>query len=225
MGKLYLSGTGANALVNRHVINVVGDVQVEFDASISAGDIILTATAASTGADAEMTYYVTRWSDSTGGPGGIPSYAGSTVSNPAAGSVGEIQFHGSSGNLEADQALAWDNTNKELDLDGLKVEVLSPEISINDNQTTAFNLFSMDATAVNHAIVEYSIIRGSAYRTGRLLIVSDGSITGEISDHVETADPGVTITTDISGSSLRVRYTSTSTGQSGTFKYSVRKWQ
>lgn len=225
MGKLYVSGTGASATVNRHVISVVGDVGIEFDSSISGSDIKLTATASSTGTDAEMTYYVVRWSDSTGGPGGIPSYAGSGSSTPAAGSTGDVQFRGSGGDLEAASEFNWDNTNKELDLNGLKTEVLSSAITLNDNQTSAANLFTLDATTINHAIIEYSIIRGTAYRTGRLLIVSDGTTTGESSDHVETSDPGVTITTDISGSDLRVRYTSTSTGQSGTFKYSVRKWQ
>lgn len=225
MGKLYLSGTGSDAEVNRHVVTVLGDVGITFDGVISASNIKLQATASSTGTDAEMTYYVVRWSDGVGGPGGIPNYATGSTTTPAAGtSTGQIQYRGSSGNLEADADFVYDSTNDELNLGDLKISKLSGSITINDNQVSAADLFTMDATSINHAIAEYSIVRDTSYRTGRLLIWSDGSSTDVISDHAESSDPGVTFSATITGSDLKIQYTSTSTGNSGTFKYSVRKW-
>lgn len=224
-GKLILSGTGSDAKVARYVVSTVGDVGITFDAAINTGDIELSATATSTGTNAEMTYFVTRWSDSTGGPGGIPNYAVSGSGTPAAGTgTGQLQYRGSDTNLAADEKLVWDETNEELDLGDLSISVLNGPITINDNQTTNAALLTFDTTSYNFAVIEYSIVRDTAYRTGRLLVWSDGTSAGVSTDHIESSDPGVTFDSDVSGTDARVLYTSTNTGSTGTFKYSIRKW-
>ena len=58
-----------------------------------------------------------------------------------------------------------------------------------------------------------------------MLIPTDGTTTGFSDDFVEVGTTGITFTAVISGANVEVRYTSTSTGNTGTFKFSVRKWQ
>lgn len=225
IGQLLMSGTGSTANLHRVSADIIGDVGITFDSDINAGNIRLRATATSTGTDASMTYWTVRWSDSIGGPSGTPNYASAGSATAAAGSVtGEIQLRGSDGNLAVDSEFVFDSTNNELQLGDLKTSILSGNITLNDNQAVEANVFTLDVTQVNHAIAEYSIVRDTSYRTGRMLIVSDGTNAEITTDHVETSDPGITFSADVSGTDLRIRYTSTSTGSSGTLKYSIRKW-
>ena len=81
--------------------------------------------------------------------------------------------------------------------------------TINSTQTTAFN-------------VNYTIYRGTAYQTGTLMISSNGSTTDLTwsQDMVENESTGVILSVSQSGTTISVRYTSTS-GSPGKFKYSV----
>jgi len=173
-----------------------------------------------------MKYFVKRWSNASGGPTGIPSYTGATGgSTAAAGSIGEIQFHGSGGNLDADSRLAWDGTEGALSLNGLKYTSLSSAITLNDNQISPLAIINYSNTSFNYAIVEYSAVRNGEYRTGRLLISNDNTTKAGFSDDfVETNPLGITFSVSNSASIVNVNYTSTSTGFTGTFKYTIRKW-
>jgi len=223
-GTIMLSGTGSTATINRNATAVSGDVGVEFSASIAASNIKLTAATTSTGSDATITYYLTRWSDSAGGPASIPSYASLAPGVPADGSQGEIQFKGASGDLEASSELTYDTTANELSLGGLKRSILSSPITINDNQISALTAFSFDSGQFNFAMVDYSLVRGTEYRVGQFLIWTDGTTTSLVSSHNESGDPGVLFASSMSGATCNIQYTSTSTGNSGVFKYSIKKW-
>lgn len=222
-GELYITSDGTNVSVVRPS-SYINDVEVEFVGDVVSGDLRLRYTTASTGSDATMKYFLKRWSDSPGGPTGVPSYSGASGSTAAAGSVGDIQYHALGGLLGGDSRFQWDVTNGLVNLNGMEMTVLSPGITINDNQGVAATLVSFDKTTYPFVIFEYSIQRGTDYRVGRLLISNDGTNIGFSDDFVESNSTGVTISATISGSNLLIQYTSTSTGQSGTFKYNVRRW-
>lgn len=224
VGKIILGASGSDSSLNRYTASVIGDVGIEFDTDINAGNVRLLADASNLGTDADISYYVTRWSDSTGGPAGIPNYATSGSGTPAAGtSVGQIQLRGNDGNLAADSDFVYDTASDELQIGDLAISKLSGSLSLNDNQTTPLSLFSFD-DATHHAIVEYSIQRGTDRETGRLLIAHDDISAVSSTDSIATAATGVTFVATLNAGNVEVQYTSTSTGQTGNFKYSIRKW-
>ncbi len=223
-GQLYITSDGSTVSLARSEANI-GDSGVTFSAQINSGDLELDATTTSTGSAATMRYFVMRWSDSvTGGPTGVPNYSSTGSGTSAAGNISEVQFHGSGGLLDADSEFKWDTSNKELNLNELRESVLSSGITINDNQVSPANLFTFVAATYRFAVIEYSAERNGEYRTGRILVSNNGTTTGFSDDFVETAVLGVTFDSNISAGNVEIRYTSTSTGFTGTFKYTIRKW-
>jgi hypothetical protein len=84
-------------------------------------------------------------------------------------------------------------------------------------------LFSEDANTVKAFSVNYTIIRGTTYRTGTIMVAA-GSISGPISyndNFVENASTGITLTVTQVDSTINVNYTSTNTGLSGSISYLV----
>lgn len=224
-GELYITSDGTDATVTR-TNTYIGDVGVSFTADVSSGDLRLRYDTTSTGSDATMKYFLKRWSNAAGGPTGVPNYTGASGSSiSAAGNIGEVQFHGSGGNLDADPKFVWDSTDDAIELNGLQYTALSSGITINDNQVSATAAFSYDAATYRFAVVEYSVERDGDYRVGRMLVSNDGTTTGFSDDFVETSSVGVTFSAVISGGNVEIRYTSTSTGFTGTFKYTIRRWQ
>ena len=223
-GQIYITSDGTTVSVTRGN-TFIGDTGVEFTGDVSVGDLRLRYTTDASGASATMKYFVQRWSNAPGGPSAVPNYSGLVgPSIPAAGSVGEIQFHGSSGNLDADSNLAWDDSEKSLDLNGKKQTVLSSGITINDNQVAALSIVTFPHATFEHAILEYSVVRNGENRTGRIVVSTNGTTVGFSDDFVETVAVGVSFTAVVNGSDLEIRYTSTSTGFTGTFKYTIKKW-
>ena len=195
---------------------------------VSTLGLNLTYTTDASGSAGTMKYFVKRWSNAVlGGPTGIPNYSAitglSTV--PAAGNIGEIQFHGSSGNLDADPKLAWDSTEDALDLNGLKRSALSGAIVLNDNQAAPLSVINYLGASYKSAVVEYSVERDGDFRTGRILVANDATTNvGFSDDFVDTASVGITFSASITAGTLNIEYTSTSTGFAGTLKYSIKKW-
>jgi hypothetical protein len=94
-----------------------------------------------------------------------------------------------------------------------------------DNISSAAQIFSFDATVVRAVQINYTIVRGTAVRTGAYTIVCgtdasgtnlQGSDTG-----VENSAPGVTFSVTESTSIVVWKYVTTSTGTAGTLNYSV----
>lgn len=218
---IHLTSDGTNASVSTSGA-ALSSVGVLFDAYISAGDLYLDLIADNAGMGGVMKYFVKRWSDSPGGPGGIPNYStGPVVPSNAAGSTGDVQFN-NAGALAADSEFKWDATDKALQLNDLSIGALKGPVTLVDN-TTNGTIFLYPAT-FKHAVMECSIERNGAYRTSRYLIVHNGTTVVIQGDSVETADPLVTHDAIISGPDVVVRYTAASTGFNGSFKYSIRKW-
>jgi len=186
-------------------------------------------TTTSTGSSATMKFMIRRWSNNVGGPNGIPSYSGSSITVGAAGPNQSIQYNNGgvidgSGQFLIDTAGSYLGIVGAIELNGVSQTVLSGGISLTDNTLSPAALFNYPAATFPYAVIEYSIVRNGCYRTGRLLIANDTTITSESDDYIETSATGVTLTATISGSSVVVMYTTTSTGFNGTFKYSGRTW-
>jgi hypothetical protein len=94
-----------------------------------------------------------------------------------------------------------------------------------NNVAVAAEITTFDATAVAAVQINYTIVRGTAVRTGVYTIVRgtdasgtdlQGSDTG-----VQNTSPGVTFSVTESSSVVSWKYTTTNTGNNGTLSYSV----
>jgi len=221
-GQLYLTTDGTDVSLAQTVANI-GASGVELSGLINGSDVELNYISDNS-VDGTIKYIIKRWSNGSGGPAGVPSYSGAGGSStPAAGVIQDIQIHGSDGNLGADADFKVDSTEGQLNLAGLKIQKLSSDITVNDNQAAFTPLFSYPLSE-KFTIVEYSIERGTNVRVGRLMIPSNGVLINHSDDFSETATTGVSLTVAVNGANIEVQYLSTSTGLSGTFKYSLRKW-
>jgi hypothetical protein len=97
-------------------------------------------------------------------------------------------------------------------------------VALSDNQASAANVLTY-AKTYTAAVIDYSISRGAAnVRCGQLFVSNDGTNPSIADSSAEIGTSGVTLTADISGANVRIRYTSTSTGTAPTFKYTMRPW-
>ena len=99
--------------------------------------------------------------------------------------------------------------------------------TLTDN-TANGTVFSVGYVGSQNMIVDYSVLRGSSpeYKeTGSLYVTTDGTNVSVV-DGGATLNgvSGVTFTGAISGSNLLLQYTTTSTGNSATMKYSIKRW-
>jgi hypothetical protein len=170
-----------------------------------------------------MKFMIRRWSNSAGGPGGVPSYSGGGSSAAAGGPNESIQFN-NGGILDGNSNFLIDSANGLINLNGLQQSILSVPITIVDNTSSPAALFSYTASTNANAVIEYSIVRDGDNRTGRLLVANNTTITSESDDFTETGSTNVTLGAEIVGSNVVITYTSASTGFNGTFKYSMRTW-
>lgn len=94
-----------------------------------------------------------------------------------------------------------------------------------DNQAAAANVATFTTASFDSFVVSYSIKRGASNKAmGTLLICTDGT-NASISDvKASIGTVGVTFSADISGATVRLRYTSTSTGTAPSMKYKLQKW-
>lgn len=96
--------------------------------------------------------------------------------------------------------------------------------TINNNQVAPADLTSYSFTGSEYSIIEYSISRGSSREAGQLIITTDGTNVAIANSVANLSKTGVTLTADISGANLRVRYTSDNSGSTGVFKFTIRRW-
>jgi hypothetical protein len=96
-----------------------------------------------------------------------------------------------------------------------------------DNVGSARTLFTFDAVYIKAVRVDYTIVRGTAIRTGTYTIVAGTDASGtnlQGSDSgVQNSAPGQTFAVSETGSVVSWTYTTTSTGTAGTIYYSVTK--
>jgi hypothetical protein len=104
------------------------------------------------------------------------------------------------------------------------VPALTGTLTINDNAAATTLVQITDASIYNGINYEYSIKRGTNHRNGIARIVTDNSTVTLDDQFVEIGSCGVTLSADLSGSVIRLRYTSTSTGTAGkmTIEYKLK---
>jgi len=152
----------------------------------------------------------------------ITAAGGSGTGSPG-GNDTTIQYN-DAGSFNGDDEFKWDATDKAINLDGLKIDKLSDPVTLNNDQSSPAQIFSMSASENKYMVIEYSIERGSHNQIGRLLIVNNGSNASVSDDYVNTNDLGITFSVDISASNVILSYTSTNTGNTGTLKLVKRRW-
>lgn len=104
------------------------------------------------------------------------------------------------------------------------VEALTPA-ALNDNQAAAANVATWTAASFDTVQLKYSIKRGTNFESGIIVLTTDGTSAAIAQGAIASLGTvGVTLTADVSAGSLRLRYTSTSTGTAPTFKYKLSKW-
>jgi hypothetical protein len=90
---------------------------------------------------------------------------------------------------------------------------------VDDNSAAAF---SLDNTVIKAFVINYNIIRGTAYRTGTITIATLGAGSLNWQDEfVQNADTGIVLSVSELSSLLSVNYTSTNIGTNATMNYSV----
>lgn len=98
---------------------------------------------------------------------------------------------------------------------------------INDNVAAPTAIFTVDATDIRAFKMDYTIVRGTATRTGTYTIVASTDGTGGTlttnDTGVQNTGTGVTLSVSETGSVVTVSYTSTSTGTAGELYYSLNK--
>lgn len=224
IGTLPITTDGTNVAIS-DTASQTASTGVTFSGVISGSDLVLRYTTTSTGSAGTMSYFLTRWSDTAGGPAGPPSYSGGGSSIPAAGSNGNIQIN-SAGLLGASSNLNYDSVNNLLELGSAELSILNVT-SFLDNQASPTPIITMPAT-YNAVFLHYSIIRGTAVKVGRMYIATDGTVgIGDEEDYAESpfgGATGVTLSVALSGGNIVVSYVSSSTGSGGTFKYTFERW-
>jgi hypothetical protein len=95
-------------------------------------------------------------------------------------------------------------------------------VSLTNNVITPTNAITYSLGGVVALGINYTIVRGTAYRTGIINITTTGS--GSLNyteDYTENANTGITLTVTQSGSTVFVKYISTNTGTGATLTYSI----
>ena len=104
-------------------------------------------------------------------------------------------------------------------------EIVPPPVVVEllNNQASPSVIFSQDVNTTKAFSFAYTIIRGTRYRTGTV-IVAAGSVDGPLAysdSFVENAVIGITLTVTQIDATINVNYTSTDTGTSGTMSYAI----
>lgn len=104
-------------------------------------------------------------------------------------------------------------------------EIIPPPsvVTLSNNQSSPAVIFTQDLNTTQAFSFTYTIIRDLTYRTGTVMVAA-GSGAGALAysdDYVDNADTGITLTVTQVDSTIRVNYTSTNTGESGTMSYVI----
>jgi len=222
-GQIFMSTDGT--LVDVSVASTSpGASGIEFQGSISGSDLVLEYLSDNLGPNGKLKYYTQRWSDTIGGPAGIPSYSG-TGGNllAAAGNNREIQYN-DDGDFAADSRFQWNAAVGAINLNGMEIQVLSPETPLLDNQTSAATFHSYDSSDYKHVFMDYSLERDGETQAGTLVVTNNQIAASVTNDFSSTDSLGINFFAVINGSDVNLRYTSTSTGFSSILRFATRRW-
>ncbi len=226
-GIMTVTTDGVNAAVSTESSST-GDIGVTFNATVSGNIVTVLYTTTSTGSSASATYSIQSWSDSPGSASSLIRFNGGGASASAgvggtpAGSDTQIQFN-QAGSFGASANLAYDYVNNVFLLGSKQVSALTSTPFL-DNQVSPVVLFSMPAT-FNSVYLQYTVIRGTAVRTGTMQIATDGTISISNDEfYAESQPTGITFSVTLSGGNININYTTTATGSGGTYKYAFERW-
>ena len=147
---------------------------------------------------------------------GFGSGGGSSASS-VSGTPNTLAIFNSSGELVSSTVISTSDLNY---LDGAQ-ELTSFSIA---GSAVSQDVLSVALASFTSLFIMYTISRGGIYEAGHINIVTDGS-TASIAQGAmaNTGDPGVVFSAVVSGSDLKLQYTSTA-GGSGTMKYKLHQW-
>ncbi len=98
-------------------------------------------------------------------------------------------------------------------------------VTLTDNTAAAANVATWPHASYEFVVINYSLARGAGNReTGQIFLATDGSTVAIAQTAANLGTLGTTFTADISGTDLRLRYVTTSTGTNVTMKYTLQKW-
>ena len=97
------------------------------------------------------------------------------------------------------------------------------QATLADATGSATTVFTVDASLIRAFSVNYTIVRGTGYRTGTLLVATDSGATdlNWTDDYNQNLDIGVTLSVTQSSSTVSIKYTTSSTGTPATLTYSI----
>ena len=89
-----------------------------------------------------------------------------------------------------------------------------------DNSGTVFTVSTTVALAF---MVDYTVTRGTAYRTGTIMVATNGSTTNLTwsDDYTENTSTGVSLSVSQASTNVSLDYTTTNIGTNGTIRYSI----
>jgi hypothetical protein len=159
----------------------------------------------------------------------INASAAITRSKTASGTAYRILANNSSGVMSENAALTASqvvvsDANGQLTTSA-SLPIGPQTVALNDNQTSAANVVTYTVATYDTVKLDYSIKRGSAIlEVGTIYLASDGTNASISTAGTTVGASGVTLSADVDTGSLRLRYTSTSTGTAPSFKYVETKW-
>ena len=99
--------------------------------------------------------------------------------------------------------------------------------TLTDNVAVAQSIFTVVATVVQAFTINYTIKRGTAFRTGTVMVATESNPSTPSNDlntmdqNAENKTTGIDFVITQSGGTVTVGYTSTATGQAGILLYSL----
>lgn len=114
------------------------------------------------------------------------------------------------------------STNGEQLALGTYTRISGTTATLSDNTASPTLIFSENNLTTVAFTVNYTIIRSTSSRSGSMTVVNTGGgLLNFSDDYVENQTTGITLSANQVGNTINVNYTSTSTGSSADFIYSV----
>ena len=216
-GMLILSTDGLDVAMAQYGANV-SSTGVTFAADISGSLLRIRYTSDNTGSAGVVKFHIRRWSNSAGGPSGVPSYSGGSTSTgnvtaSGAPTNGQVALFTGASDITGNANFTYDTASNSIILNGLRISG-TQTLSLADNVAVDTPILAYDYTVNPYSMIEYSLERNGERRMGRIMLTHNGTIASMSDDNTSTADVGIIFTADISSSDIRLKYTSTSTGLS-----------
>jgi hypothetical protein len=126
-------------------------------------------------------------------------------------------------NINDTASIAYDNASRILQ--GTYVRETGLSTTLLNNQGSAVAIDTVDATEVRAFKLDYTIVRGTAVRTGTWTVVASTDGTGgtlvQSDSGQQNSSTGITLSFTETGSVVTFKYTSTNTGTNAVLHYSI----